>query len=116
MLIRVDPLLPQPLFEQLAAAVRGSIVRGEIVAGERLPGARELAASLGVNVHTVLHGYQELRDQGLVELRRGRGAVVTNTVVPEEADLRAAIAAVHKVARKLGLDGKDLATMIREGY
>lgn len=116
MLVRIDPMLPQPLFEQLAAAIRGSIVRGEIVAGERLPGARELAASLGVNVHTVLHGYQELRDQGLVELRRGRGAVVTSATVPEEADLRAAIASIHKVARKLGLGGDDLAKMIREGY
>jgi GntR family transcriptional regulator len=116
MLVRVDPSLPQPLFEQLAAAVRGSIVRGDIVAGERLPGARELAASLGVNVHTVLHGYQELRDQGLVELRRGRGAVVTSAAVPEAADLRSAIAAVHRAARKLGLGGDDLSTMIREGY
>ena len=115
-LIRVDPTAPQALYEQLAAAIRGAIVRGEVVAGERLPGARELAESLGVNVHTVLRGYQDLRDQGLVELRRGRGAVVTHTAVPEEADLRSAIEAVHVAARKLGLRGEDLAAMIREGY
>lgn len=112
----MDPTGSQPLYEQLAAAIRGSIVRGEIVAGERLPGARELAQSLGVNVHTVLRGYQELRDQGLVELRRGRGAVVTSAAVPEAADLRSAIAAVHDAARKLGIGGDDLSTMIREGY
>ncbi|HEY9314035.1 GntR family transcriptional regulator [Williamsia sp.] len=116
MLIRVDPTASQALYEQLAAAVRGSIIRGEVVAGERLPGARDLAESLGVNVHTVLRGYQELRDQGLVELRRGRGAVVTHAAVPEQADLRRAIDAVHAAARRLGLGGDDLALMIREGY
>lgn len=116
MLLRVDPTAPRPLYEQLAVAIRGSIVRGEVVAGERLPAARELATSLGVNVHTVLRGYQELREQGLVDLRRGRGAVVTSTAVPEEGDLRSAMAAVHDAARKLGLGADDLSKMIREGY
>ncbi|MFC4119787.1 hypothetical protein [Nonomuraea zeae] len=38
-----------------------------------------MATTLGINLHTVLRGYQQLRDEGLVELRRGRAAVITAT-------------------------------------
>lgn len=50
--------------------------------GERLPAAKALGESLGVSLHTVLHAYQDLRHQGLIELRRGRGAGV---IAPETA-------------------------------
>src|SRR5690625_2131453 len=116
MLIRVDPSAAEPLFTQLASAVRGGIARGEVRAGERLPGARDLAESLGLNVHTVLRGYQELRDEGLIDLRRGRGAVVTAEAVEGRAALHDAVSAVHVAARRLGLSADELATMIREGY
>ncbi|WP_173924073.1 GntR family transcriptional regulator [Agromyces sp. Marseille-P2726] len=76
MLIRLDSALPTPLFEQLASALRSAIIDGRVIGGERLPAARQLASSLGLNVHTVLRAYRLLRDEGLIELHRGRGAVV----------------------------------------
>jgi GntR family transcriptional regulator len=78
--ISIDPTLPTPLFEQLASAVRSAIVDGRVIGGERLPAARNLAATLGINVHTVLRGYQVLRDEALIELHRGRGAVVVTRI------------------------------------
>lgn len=116
MLIRVDPSAPEPMFEQVASAVRGGIARGDVAAGERLPGARDLAESLGLNIHTVLRGYQVLRDEGLIELRRGRGAVVTAEAVAGQAALMDAITAVHEAARRLALTADELVAIVRKGY
>lgn len=103
MLLRVDPSSPEPLFAQLAAQVRGAILHGEVSPGTRLPSARDVAASLDVNLHTVLHAYQDLRDEGLIELRRGRGAVVADRPDADLAPLHDAVAALVDAARRAGL-------------
>ena len=83
--------------------------------GDRLPSAREVAAALEVNVHTVLRAYQDLRDEGLVDLRRGRGAVVTDNagLSPE---LLADIQALVAEARRLGVGVGTLTALLREEY
>ncbi|MFD2841076.1 GntR family transcriptional regulator [Populibacterium corticicola] len=85
MLFRVDTVSSEPIFEQIAHQVRVAVSRGDLVPGDKLPPARQVAAALEVNLHTVLHAYQILRDEGHIELRRGRGALVTahSEVVPE---------------------------------
>jgi GntR family transcriptional regulator len=102
-LFRIDPTSAEPLFAQLAAQVRSAVVRGDLAPGTRLPSARDLAASLDVNLHTVLHAYQDLRDEGLIELRRGRGAVVSERGVPDLSPLHDAIEALARTSRDLGL-------------
>jgi GntR family transcriptional regulator len=115
MLLRVDPGSPVPLFEQLAASVRFDAAKGAIRAGERLPAAREVAASLDINVHTVLRAYQLLREEGLVDLRRGRGAVVTDRVA-QYGELGDAVPTLVAQAKKLGLGVHALTAMIRQEY
>ena len=78
MLIHLDASSTTPLYAQLVASLRRSISTGDVAAGDTLPSAADLAASLDLNRNTVLSAYRELRDDGLVELRRGRGAPTTS--------------------------------------
>lgn len=115
MLFRIDPASGVALFDQLAASVRAELARGGLRAGERLPAARDVAAALDINIHTVLKAYQQLRDEGLIDLRRGRGAVVTESagLSPELlADVRALVAE----ARRLEVGAGTLTALIREEY
>ena len=112
MLIRIDAESPRPIFEQISASVRADIVAGRITTGDRLPPARELADALDINVHTVLHAYQQLRDDGLVDLRRGRGAVVSASAAPLVA-LRDDIHALVERADALGVSASTLAALIQ---
>ncbi|MEU1373678.1 GntR family transcriptional regulator [Streptomyces triculaminicus] len=113
MLFRIDPSSPLPLGDQIAACVRGAIADGTVRTGERLPSARDLAASLGVNMHTVLRGYQRLREEGLLELRRGRGAVVTGGPSAERARLTEQARRLVTDARALGLGDNDVIDLVR---
>ncbi|WP_274912752.1 GntR family transcriptional regulator [Streptomyces sp. WZ-12] len=115
MLFRVDPGSSVPLGDQIAGSVRGAIADGSVRAGERLPAARALAASLGVNVHTVLRGYQRLKEEGLIELRRGRGAVVTGAASPARARLGETTERLIAEARGLGLTDEEIVRVVRLG-
>lgn len=57
--------------------MRRDIAEGQAKPGERLPPARDMAAVLGVNQNTMFRALRHLRDEGLLEFRRGRGISVT---------------------------------------
>lgn len=76
---KIDRHEPVGLHEQVAAEIRRAIADGEATPGERLPPARDLAAVLGVNTNTVLRALRILRDEGLLDFRRGRGVTVAGT-------------------------------------
>ena len=77
--VKVDRGDPTDLYEQVAGEIRRAIADGEAKAGERLPPAKDLAAILDVNTNTVLRALRLLRDEGLLEFRRGRGISVAGT-------------------------------------
>jgi GntR family transcriptional regulator len=66
----------QPIYRQLRDRVVAMILDGVLKEGDPLPSVRTVAAEYRVNPLTVLKGYQELVDEGLVETRRGRGMFI----------------------------------------
>jgi GntR family transcriptional regulator len=67
----------QPIYRQLRDKVVAMILEGQLADGDALPSVRSVAAEFTLNPLTVLKGYQQLVDEGLVEKRRGRGMFVT---------------------------------------
>ncbi|WP_229074676.1 GntR family transcriptional regulator [Actinoplanes sp. DH11] len=113
MLFRVDVAAAEPLADQIAAQVRGGIMRGEVTAGERLPAARELAEVLDVNLHTVLRAYGRLRDEDLIELRRGRGAVVRGDADAARLRLTELAREFVREARRQGLGETEMLEIVK---
>src|SRR5436190_4986437 len=79
MYVKVNRNEPLELHDQVAAEIRRAIAEGEAKPGDRLPPARDLAAVLGVNTNTVLRALRLLRDERLLEFRRGHGVKVAGT-------------------------------------
>jgi GntR family transcriptional regulator len=99
-------------FEQVAAEIRRAIAEGEAKPGERLPPAKDLAAVLGVNTNTVLRALRDLRDEGLLEFRRGRGITVAGTV--ERGSVVTQARELVRFARRQGYTTDELVTIIRQ--
>jgi GntR family transcriptional regulator len=106
--VKVDRDEPTELYEQVAAEIRRAIADGEATPGERLPPARDLAAVLGVNTNTVLRALRQLREEGLLEFRRGRGVSVVGT--PEHG---AVVARAKELVRFARLHGYRLDELVR---
>jgi GntR family transcriptional regulator len=111
--VKIDRADPALLHDQVAADIRRAIADGEALPGERLPPARDLAAILGVNTNTVLRALRQLRDEELLEFRRGRGIQVAGGAVPKSIVLAKAQELIQ-LARREGYRKDDLLKLIED--
>ena len=111
MLDHIDRSDPTPLHDQVAAQIRRAIADGEARPGKRLPPARDLAAVMGVNTNTVLRALRALRDEGLLEFRRGLGVRVSGT--PQRGAVIARARELVGFARQQGYSPEELVTIIQ---
>src|SRR5688572_14558729 len=111
--VKVDRRDPTDLYEQVAGEIRRAIAEGEAKPGERLPPAKDLAAVLDVNTNTVLRALRLLRDEGLLEFRRGRGVSVA--AAPKDAAVVQRARELVDFARKHGYRVDELVEII-EGF
>ena len=109
----VDHASRESLQRQIAGCVRRGMVTGELTSGEQLPPAAELATALSVDRNTVLAAYRQLRDEGLLEFRRGRGTRVTSAGTGLASVTEAAQSLVT-LARAQGVDRAELIRIIEE--
>jgi len=109
--IKIDRSDPALLHDQVAGDIRRAIADGEAKPGEKLPPARDLAAVLGVNTNTVLRALRLLRDEGLLEFRRGRGITVAGRAAERSVVFTKARELVQ-VARREGFRRDELLRLI----
>ena len=100
------------LYEQVAAELRRAIADGEVRPGQRMPLARDLAAVLGVNKNTVLRALHQLRAEGLLEFRRGRGITVTGT--PQRGAVLSKVHELLDFGREQGYRPEELIAMLED--
>jgi GntR family transcriptional regulator len=104
----------QPIYRQLRDKVVAMILEGSLNDGDALPSVRNVAAEYSLNPLTVLKGYQQLVDEGLVEKRRGRGMFVTTgarvrlTVDERQRFLDQEWPRISATIERLGLRPEDL--------
>jgi GntR family transcriptional regulator len=110
--MQIDRDEPLALHDQVAAEIRKAIADGEAVAGDRLPLAKDIAAVLGVNKNTVLRALHILRDEGLLEFRRGRGVTVVGAT--ERGLVVSRAREFMSFARRYGYRRDDVLTLIQE--
>ncbi len=111
MLLELDATDSAPLYQQVAAAVRRALIDGALKPGDSLPPARETADAIGVNMHTVLRGYAELQQEGLIVMRRGRGVTVCG-VPAGRVEMLDRVRELVSEARRHGVRRADLVAMI----
>jgi GntR family transcriptional regulator len=105
--LKPNPSSGVPIYLQLMEQVKHAIETGAIRPGEQLPGIRPVAEELVINPNTVAKVYRELEHEGVIELRQGAGAFVSDKApTRKDADkIRAAQAAVAAAVEKLRARG-----------
>ena len=104
----------QPIYRQLRDRVVAMILEGVLTDGDALPSVRNVAAEYRLNPLTVLKGYQELVDEGLVEKKRGRGMFVNKGAqtmllkAERQRFLEKEWPLVLATIKRLGLDASEL--------
>ena len=107
MILKPNPSSGVPIYLQLVEQVKHAIETGALRPGEQLPSIRPLAEELVVNPNTIAKAYRELEHEGVIELRQGAGAFVSDKApTKKDADkLRAAQATVAGAIEKLRARG-----------
>jgi GntR family transcriptional regulator len=108
--VKLDRQDTMPLHDQVASEIRRDIANGDVRPGERLPPARDMAAVLGVHTNTVLRALRILREEGVLEFRRGRGVTVSGE--PERGVILAQAQELLTQARRFGLQREDVVSII----
>jgi GntR family transcriptional regulator len=83
--IRIDLASPIPTYRQIVDALRAHLVEGQLAPGDVLPSVRRLAIELGIHFNTVAQAYRELAEEGWLDLKHGRRALVLQRGIPAGA-------------------------------
>lgn len=101
MIFRLNPSTGVPLYLQLIEQVRHAIETGALKSGDQLPTIRKVAEDLVMNPNTVVRAYRELQHEGVIDLKHGSGAFVSESVVGKATVTRKAQTIVESALGRL---------------
>ena len=119
MFLSVNENDSRPIYLQIIGQIKEQVSNGTLREGEELPSVREVADSLGVNMHTVRSAYLKLRDQGIINLHLGRRAKIARRQTPvrntdAEEDIKARLKEIVTDASLAGITPADLCRLINQ--
>lgn len=110
-----------PLFEQIKNAIKEEIISGNLGESEQLPSVRVLSKELKVSILTVKKAYDELADEGFIEVRQGLGSFVASNndelkIEQKQRDLESKIYDIINLSKQIKLDKEGLLALISYIY
>lgn len=108
MLLRVDPGLPLPVYEQIRSQVARLAASGQVTAGTRMPTIRQLASDLGLAKGTVERAYLLLEADGVVETRGRAGTFLLDRRAKRGTPTDVGLDALHEAADALAVTARQL--------
>lgn len=110
----------QPIYRQLRDRVAAQVLAGAFGEGEAVPSVRQVASESKINHLTVSKAYQELVDEGVLEMRRGRGMFVVDgarTLLLEQEKakfIEQELPALARRVKQLNITADQLAEYLKE--
>ena len=101
MILRLSPSSGVPVYLQIIEQVKHAIATGAVNAGEQLPSVRQMAEDLLINPNTVARAYRELEQEGIIELKHGAGAFISESIAPPSKSIHKAQAVVKSAIDQL---------------
>lgn len=91
MILKLDFNSDKSIYIQITEEITKAIALGKLKINESLPSVRNMAENIGVNLHTVNKAYNQLKDDGLLNIDRRKGALVANLPMKEDNKLKKSV-------------------------
>jgi len=104
--IQVDPHSGVPVYRQAMDQIEYYVASKVLAPGDQLPSIRELAKSLRVNPTTVVKAYTELEHKGVIEMKHGKGAFISESV--RKMSEKEIVTALRRVVRQLAVEATQM--------
>ncbi|WP_124057946.1 GntR family transcriptional regulator [Vaginisenegalia massiliensis] len=110
-----------PLYEQIKEAIKGNIMEGRLEDGEMLPSVRTMSKELKVSILTVKKAYDELAEEGFIEVRQGLGTFVAenNSLLRQEEkqkQMETKLIEAIQLGHEIQLDKESFMTLVQYLY
>jgi GntR family transcriptional regulator len=113
LLFRLNHSSGVPLYIQVMDQVKHAVETGALRPGDQLPTMRRLAEDLVMNPNTVIRAYRELEHEGVIELRQGSGAFISEAVIGRTKVMRKAQTVAQSAIERLAVLGLTAEEMRR---